>query len=100
MLGVLDSPRPTCTRPCAPFPTAGGTPARSPNWPRRSSPLPAPFGWRPLSALSGVSRRGGRRPSTGPQEDHVLGRLEQLACRPDDGVRPEVVQASLGREPA
>jgi conjugative relaxase-like TrwC/TraI family protein len=33
-------------------------------------------------------------------EDHVLGRLEQLARRPDDGVRPEVVQASLGREPA
>ena len=33
-------------------------------------------------------------------EDHVLGRLEQLARRPDGGVRPEVVQASLGREPA
>ena len=30
----------------------------------------------------------------------MLGRLEQLARRSDDGVYPEVVEASLGREPA
>jgi hypothetical protein len=33
-------------------------------------------------------------------EDHVLGRLEQLARRNDEGVYPEVVEAGLGREPA
>lgn len=33
-------------------------------------------------------------------EDHVLGRLERLARRADEGVHPEVVEASLSREPA
>ncbi len=33
-------------------------------------------------------------------EDHVLGRLEHLARRGDDGVHPHVVEACLGREPA
>ena len=32
-------------------------------------------------------------------EDHVLGRLDQLARRPDVGVEPEFVRASLEREP-
>jgi hypothetical protein len=32
-------------------------------------------------------------------EDHVLGRLEQLTRRTDAGVRPDVVEASLRREP-